>query len=232
MRALRRCREGLRRIGDEGEIACERGADRFPRRQFSRQELRGARAAIGLVEQIRRRHRRQHEVVVDHAVVVDRRIAGRVALFAMAQHGEFADVFLMRHFALRVESLQHGRQPILDRYRLQCRHQQAQRHQSVAAEIGVETPGTGEEFFLIAQEGQRLPAAQIGAGVRVEQAVFAQRSERSFAGQRGNAQAHRFAGRGGGEGPRRLAIAPRGFRFRRRSRSDSRPRHPVAVATR
>ena len=90
-------------------------------RAFRRQEFARPRAAALIVEQPARRERRQQEVVVDHAVVVDRRGDPPASLARIAQHREFADVFLVRHFAVRRETIEHRGNGALHRHAARAR---------------------------------------------------------------------------------------------------------------
>ena len=151
--------------------------------------------AIGRpVEQIGHCDWREHEiVVVDHAVVVDRGIVRVVALAQVTKDGELADIFFVRDLAVGRESLEHRMQAALDGGGLQRGHQEADRHQRVAPEIGVEPPGSGEEFFAIAEEGERIPRPNVGSRRGGEERRRLERGERRLAGERPDLQPDRAA---------------------------------------
>ncbi len=158
VRVHRLAREGFAAGGDEQQVAHQRIA-LPPGPELAGQEGAGAVAPARILQQPCGRDRRQHEVAVDHRVVVDRRRRRLALLLEMLQYRELADALLVRDLAIRRKTRQHRGDPGVDRHRLQHRHQQAQRHQRVAAEIGIETPGAGEEFLAVAEEPQCLAAA-------------------------------------------------------------------------
>ena len=108
---------------------------------------------------------------------------------AAVGHREFADPFLMRDVAARIEPGEHRPQPGLHRGGLQHGHQHAHRHQCVAPEIGLEPPRTGQELLAIAEEAQRIARRQIVGRTRGQQLARGQPGQRLFAGGGGDAQA-------------------------------------------
>jgi hypothetical protein len=121
VRRLRRLPERACGLRDPGEISDQRRADGFAIRHPPRQKCLRAGTALVVIEQVRCGDRRQHEIVVDHVVVVDRRIAHAFTLPAMTQDGELADIFLVRHFTVRRQPLQHCRESALQRLRRERR---------------------------------------------------------------------------------------------------------------
>ena len=99
----------------------------------------------------------------------------------MIEHGHLADILLVRHFSPRREPRENGVESSLDGNRAQHRHQQANAHQGVAAEIGIEAPGPGEELLAIGEEGQGLPGGKIASGRVVQQVLPGERHERRLA---------------------------------------------------
>ncbi len=180
--------EGLARRDDEARVADHRRRRRAVAEALG-QEGRCPRMPVGSVEQVGGGDRRQHERRVDHAVVERRRVALPVTQAAVFEHGEFAQPLLVRRLAVGREPRQHRAQPRLDRLRLQHRQQQPQRHQRVAAEIGVEAPRSGEELLAVAEERQRVARGRVVGGRVVQQLVPGERGQRRIAARRHDAQA-------------------------------------------
>ena len=136
-----------------------------------------------IVEQPRPRDGGEHIVAIDHVVVIDRCVRRTAIGLAMVEDRELADILLMRNLALRRQACQHREQARFHRRRLQSGHQETDRHQRVAPEIGVEPPRSGQEFFGIAEEGERVARPLIGLRRGVEQLCPAARGQRRLTGQ-------------------------------------------------
>jgi hypothetical protein len=170
-----------------GKVARQRAA-------VGTHELACARLAALVVQQPARRERRQQEVVVDHAVVVDGRGDAPAALARVAQHREFADVLFVRYLAVRRQAIEHRGNGALHGPGFQHRRQQQRGDQRVAAKVGIEAPRAGEVFLAITQEREDIARAPILAGGRREHG--AERRERRLSTQRLYLETQRRARRG------------------------------------
>ncbi len=123
----------------------------------------------------------------------------------VGEHGELAYAFFMSDLALGREPREHGAQSRLDRLRSQYRHQQPHRHQSVAAKIRVETPGTCQQLFAVAQEGQSISGSCVVVLPPVQQGRARERGQGHLAAQRGDTQVDSFVDTRGD-----LSVRPQG----------------------
>ena len=171
-RIVGECRRALRPPRRDCAPALRRA--RSVARSAARQKFARPRTPARIVQQPARRERRQHEIVVDHAVVVDRasrpcprpsRALRSTANSPMSSSCATSPFGARRSSTEAMRAL-HGR-------RLEHGRQQQGRDQRVAAEVGIEAPRAGEKFFLVAQESQRVAGARVVAGARRDQAMSA-----------------------------------------------------------
>ena len=185
------------RLGkNEAQVSHDRGAGSLLLLglAYTCERLSEVRSSSGLAgaEKILGGYRCQHIVVIDHRIVEFRSIA-RLTRCAVCLHGKLADTLLVRHLSVGSKASEHGIEPRFDRKGLQRRHQQADGHQGVTAEIGVEAPGSRQQLLAIAQKRQRIARTRIGRRVGVQQVCCRYRGKRLITGQCRNFKADTVA---------------------------------------
>ncbi len=191
-------RKRCRCSNDQAKIAQQRRAVRLAGVGPTCEERGRARAARRDVQKIVSGDDGEHEVVIDHLVVVERRVGGRHARLHALQHSVLADDFLMRDLPRGVQAREHGGESGLEGVRLEHRRQQPQRHQRIAAEVGVEPPRPGEQFLPVAEEREHPAQTDIGGGGRRQQLVLGEGCQWRVAREGGHPQTQLVIG-GGGE---------------------------------